>query len=175
MKIKIFTLISLLALCFNADANISRKDKRCQLDDKLTASQAKERNDWARQCGHISRGTYNDYMYNADGTYKTTPNYNSYHKPYDFYSWFKAPTYAGASCDLGENNQYTETLTCTVLKDSSLPRDQLQRCEDFRMQSFIANKISAYDYEYLKATNQVPLFSTRTNQMVGYYSCAEYN
>ncbi|MBQ4811728.1 hypothetical protein A7985_13290 [Pseudoalteromonas luteoviolacea] len=172
MKVKILTLMGLLALSLNADASISRKDKRCQIDDKLTASQAKARNDWARQCGHISRATYNDYMYNQDGTMKSTPNYNSYHKQYDFYSWFKAPTNAGASCNLG---QYTEALTCTVLADTSLPREQLQRCEDFRLQSFIENRITAYDYEYLKATEQVPLFSSRTHKMIGYYSCSEYN
>ncbi|KZN34892.1 hypothetical protein [Pseudoalteromonas luteoviolacea] len=166
MKIYL-VLIATLLVSFNSDA--SRQERRCQAEDKLTPAEAKGRNDWARSCGHMDAQTYNHYMRNAD-----QPMYDSYYRPYDFYDWFKAPISRAGSCDLGQDNEYTHTLTCVSTKDTDLPPEQNAACEEYRLMSLTQGRITAYDYEYLKATNQVPLFSSQTGRLIGYYACEKF-
>ncbi|TMO04005.1 hypothetical protein [Pseudoalteromonas sp. S558] len=173
MKGYLFVMV-VLVVSANAEANISRKEKRCQIEDKLNVQEALVRNRWARRCEHITRKQYDDNVFNDAGEYKSKPQYDSYHKPYDFYHWFKTPISEYGDCSLGADNNYTESISCTAIVTAEIPIDQIQRCEEFRLNSFVTGKITAYDYEFLKETSQVPLFSRRTEQLIGYYSCSDY-
>ncbi|KZN34895.1 hypothetical protein [Pseudoalteromonas luteoviolacea] len=72
--------------------------------------------------------------------------------------------------DLNGHADYINvSCSYTVPKKATIDANQ---CEVFRQQSLQKGKISAYDYTYLRDTNQVPLFSSNHGGLIGYYPCS---
>ncbi|SMF69058.1 hypothetical protein [Pseudobacteriovorax antillogorgiicola] len=54
------------------------------------------------------------------------------------------------------------------------PKNEGKSCEAFRLTTLSNGKISARTYEYLRAEDQVPLFSSRDGSLIGYYPCSVF-
>ncbi|KAF7764332.1 hypothetical protein PCIT_b0304 [Pseudoalteromonas citrea] len=72
--------------------------------------------------------------------------------------------------DLNGNTDY-KNVSCsyTVPKKATIDAGA---CEVFRQQSLSQGKISAYDYNYLRDYDLVPLFSSNHGGLIGNYSCS---
>ncbi|CAH9053342.1 hypothetical protein PSECIP111951_02491 [Pseudoalteromonas holothuriae] len=70
-------------------------------------------------------------------------------------------------------NTNNENVSC-VYSMPTKPTIEADTCEVFRTQSFVQGKLSERDYEHLKETDQVPLFSSNDGNLVGHYSCSLY-
>ncbi|KAF7764335.1 hypothetical protein PCIT_b0307 [Pseudoalteromonas citrea] len=53
----------------------------------------------------------------------------------------------------------------------SRPTIEREACEVFRKQSFIQDKISAREYEYMKEHDKVPLFDYLDGRLIGMFTC----
>lgn len=76
--------------------------------------------------------------------------------------------------DLNGSADYIDVSCSYTIPPKPVSEDGDKGCEVFRLQSLSAGKITAYEYEYLREVNQVPLFSSRSGDLIGYYNCSEF-
>ncbi|MBU2713981.1 hypothetical protein [Zooshikella harenae] len=76
--------------------------------------------------------------------------------------------------DLNGEADYLDVSCSYTIPSKPVSEDGDKGCEVFRLQSLSKGKISAYEYQYLREMNQVPLFSNKNGELIGYYSCSEF-
>ncbi|MDE1462012.1 hypothetical protein [Spartinivicinus poritis] len=76
--------------------------------------------------------------------------------------------------DLNGEADYIDVSCSYTIPSKPVSEDGNEGCEVFRLQSLSKGKITGYEYEYLREMNQVPLFSSNNGELIGYYSCSEF-